>query len=230
MSSPKYVNPEYKTSPFPALAAGKSGLPQQLPRGGVKSIGKIVFTGNMIAGDTITVNTKVFTCMASGATGEFQFNVDISLSASLDSLITVLNACTDPLVSYATYTKTDTNTAVTSTSDGYAYADNYPSKALASTHSTVVVTQPASGRNKGEISLETESTNISHASSTEYFTLAEGDEFQKKTIVMTGAGVAEIDGDFAGSSTTLTFDAGEYAVLQYLNGEWKAVANTGALT
>ncbi len=175
--SPKYVGPEFITQPLQPIAAGKTGRPEVITNGGAKAsgkivftgnliagdtvtinglamtakaeaapaVGKIVFTGNLIAGDTVTVNDVVFTCMASGAAGELQFDVGGSLSLSLDSLITALNACTDPDVSYATYTKTDTNTAVTSTSDTNNATHN--SIILASDHSTVVVTQPTGGVN-----------------------------------------------------------------------------------
>lgn len=227
MSNPKYVGPEHITSPLPALAAGKTGTPTNHAAGGAKAVGKIVFTGNIIANDTITINSKVFTAKASGASGEFEFNVGVSLDASLDSLITVLNACTDPLVSYATYTKTDTNTAVTSTSDRDAYSDN--AIVLASNHSTVVVTQPVGGQDAPAISLETESTNITNAAGTERYSLAAGDLFQKKTIYNSGGGVAVISGDFTSANTTLTLDSGEYQCLQWL-GEWKTIAGTGALS
>src|SRR6185369_17727496 len=55
------------------------------------TVGKIVFTGNLIADDIVTINGVTFTCKASGASGELEFNVGVSLSASLDALITKLN-------------------------------------------------------------------------------------------------------------------------------------------
>jgi hypothetical protein len=167
----KYADREFN----PGVAAGVAARPEVLTAGGVKGIGKIVFTGNLIADDTVTVNSVVFTAKAAAApavgkivftgniieddtvtingvvftakdgtaSGELQFDIGVSLSASLDALITKLNACTDPLVSYATYTKTDTNTAVTSTSDTNNPAHN--AVVLASDHVSVVVTQPVGG-------------------------------------------------------------------------------------
>lgn len=104
------------------------------------AVGKIVFTGNLVVGDLIVINGVTFEAKTSGASGELEFNVDSTLTLSLDALITKLNACTDPLVSLATYTKTDTNTAVTMTSDTNDEDHNFI--AISSTHDSVVVTQP----------------------------------------------------------------------------------------
>lgn len=112
---------------------------------GAPAVGKIVFTGNLIAGDIVTINGVAFECKASGATGELEFDVDSTLSLSLDSLLTALNGCTDPLVSLATYTKTDTNTSVTMTFDANGVAGNFV--AISSSHDSVVVTQPNGGVN-----------------------------------------------------------------------------------
>lgn len=107
------------------------------------SVGKIVFTDNILAGDTVTINSVVFTAMASGATGELQFDVGLTLSLSLDALILKLNNCTDVLVSYATYTKTDGSTAVTTTAKVSGAAND--GIVLSSTHVSVVVTAPVGG-------------------------------------------------------------------------------------
>ena len=113
---------------------------------------KIVFTGNLVANDTVTVNGVTFTCKASGASGELEFDVGLSLSASLDALITALNGCTDPDVSLATYTKTDTNTAVTMTVDADGSAGN--GLVISSDHDSVTGTSPTSGGVDGPTAYE----------------------------------------------------------------------------
>ena len=230
---PKYVSDEYRTTPLQPIAAGKTGQPEVLTSGGAKAVGKIVFTGNLVANDTVTVNGVVFTCKASGATGELEFNVDASLSASLDALITKLNACTDPLVSYATYTKTDANTAVTSTADSYGTANNSPTRTLASTHSTVVVTQPAGGLDSVSASLDTEHTQIDFASAiTADIYLPDGDESQRKTIAMVGLGTANIisaNDKLPGTTNNYAMNGDDVLVLQWLGGKWRLILNDGAV-
>ena len=93
MHSPKYVLPAYRTNPLSAIAAGKTGQPETFTwAGGTDTTAsKMVFTGNFVAAQTFTVGGAVFTCMASGATGLYQFNVGVDLSTSIDNLITVLD-------------------------------------------------------------------------------------------------------------------------------------------
>lgn len=230
MSNSKYVSPEYIHSTFPAIAAGKTGKPEVLTFGGVKaSAAKIVFTGNLVAGDTVTVNGKVFTCKASGATGEFQFDVDSTLSLSLDALVTKLNACTDPLVSIATYSKTDTNTALTMTFDAIGIGQN--DVVVASTHSTVALTQPSGGKDITHISLETEHTQLVWDTSTETVYLPDGDESQRKTITMSGTGTANVvslTDLLPGSTNNYAMSDGDVLVLQFLGGKWRLILNDGA--
>ena len=225
---PKYVEEVFRTGPFPALAAGKMGRPDTVIKGGVKSAGKIVCTGNHVAGDAFTFNGVTFTCVASGAAGELQYNVDTTLSASLDALITKLNACTDPRVSYATYSKTDTNTAVTSTSDFYTRADDF--KVLASTHATVVITQPTGGWAR-DVSLDTYMTLINLPGATsEALYLQDGDEGQIKAIAMIGAGTIALTGaHMPGSTVTYTLNGADFLLLMYAGAKWRLVLNEGAV-
>lgn len=197
--------------------------------GGVKAVGKIVFTGNLIAGDKVTVNGVEFTCVASGATGEVQFNVDSSLALSLASLNTKLNACTDPLVSRFTYTVTDTNTAITATADNYGTADN--SVVLASTHSTVVVTQPTGGLALRYVSLGHQHTQINFGTAvTREIYLQDGYEGQRKTIAMIGAGTANLKGDnLPGSTVNYALNGDDVLDLVFAGGKWRLVMNDGAV-
>lgn len=231
MHQPKYIEPAYLTAPLAAIAAGKTGQPEVLTNGGAKAVGKIVFTGNLVAGDTITINGKVFTAKASGAAGQFEFNVDTTLALSLAALATVLNACTDPLVSIATYTVTDTDTAITASFDGYGAANN--AVVLASTHTSVVVTQPTGGKDATYISLDTEHTQINFASGfTADIYLPDGDESQRKTIAMVGSGTANIispSDSLPGSTNNYAMNGTDILILQWLAGKWRLILNEGAV-
>lgn len=226
---PQYVEPEFVTQPIQPIAAGKTGRPEVLVTGGSKASGKIVFTGNLVAGDTVTINGVVFTCVASGATGA-QFDVDSTLALSLASLNTVLNASVNPLVSIATYTVTDTDTAITASFDDYGTSQN--SVVLASTHSTVVVTQPSGGRAMVSLSLDTEHSQINLATSiTVDFYLPDGDESQRKTIAMLGSGTANIKSagsKLPGSTVNYAMNGADALILQWLSGKWRLILNDGA--
>lgn len=225
MHSPKYIPTEHFMAPMQPIQAGKTGVPEVISAGGKKAVGKIVFTGNLVAGDTVTINTKVFTCMASGAAGEFQFDVGVSLTASLDALVVVLNACTDPLVSIATYSKTDAGAGLTASFDNYGSAQN--SVVLASNHATVVVTQPAGGSDLAYASLDTEHTQFNTAGTFDVY-LNDGDESQRKSFAMFGAGTVTLRGaHLPGTAVTLTFTGAVAAVLQFLGGKWRVVLNDG---
>ena len=229
MTAP-YVEDKYNTDPLPALAAGKTGWPETLSRGGAKAVGKIVFTDNPTAAEAITIGGVTITFVASGATGN-QVNIGATLSDTITALIAMLDAH-GTLGSLATYTKTDTNTALTVTSDGYDDADNGADGNLGlavSAGAVGTVTQMTGGMDISAISLQTENTVIAHPSGTERFTLADGDEFQNKTILNNGGGVAHIAGTFTGG-TVMTLDNDEYCALRFLNGEWKVKESTGAIT
>ena len=77
--------------------------------GGVNGAGQIVYSAQIAVDDTITLGSVVFTIVASGATGN-QINLGASLSATIDNMVTVLNASTDTTVAKATYSKVSTTT------------------------------------------------------------------------------------------------------------------------
>lgn len=228
MHQPIYVSPSYQHDSLPAVAAGKTGVPEVLKMGGIKATnGKIVFTGNLIAGDTITVGGKVFTAKASGATGQFEFNVDTTLALSLTALATVLNACTDAAVSVSTYSVTDTNTAITSTLDSYGVGPT-----LASTHDSVVVTAHASGVVAHYFSLDTEHSQAAWDTVTADVYLPDGDETQRKTIAYSGTGTLNVvspTDKLPGSTNNYALTNGDVLVLQFLGGKWRLILNDGAV-
>lgn len=92
---------------------------------GANGVGSIAFTKNLYVGDILTINGTDFTIVASGASGN-EIDIDTTLSATLDKIVTALNASSVAGVALATYSKTGTNTTLTatydaSTLDGSAY-------------------------------------------------------------------------------------------------------------
>jgi hypothetical protein len=215
---------------LPTIAAGMSGAPELLVTGGATAnAAKIVVTNNFLANDTFTFDGVVFTCKASGAAGELEFNVGGSLSLSLDALITALNACTNPLVSSHTYTKTDTATAVTATPDAMGAAGNM---VVASNHSTVVLTQGVGGSDVNTASMDTEHTKISISTGlTQQINIPVGSDTQQKTFTSVGLGTAELkvpNAAFFGATVKWSLPAGASVGLFYTNGKWAPTFNNGA--
>jgi hypothetical protein len=223
---PQYVSPEYKTMPLQAVAAGKTGKPETLPApgGATASAGKIVFTNNLIAGDTVSLGgVVVATAVASGAVAGVSFVPGGTLSLSLDALVTMMNASTDPVVSLFTWTKTDANTALTGTPDGDGAGCN---AAFASNHSTVVLTQPAGGVDRPVVSLDTE-TSVFNTATAGNATLPAGDEGQDKNIVNLGAGAIAVKGTFTGGNSC-AMPQNSAVSLTWLGNKWRVAANDGA--
>lgn len=79
--------------------------------GAVAASGAISFSAQPAVNSTVTINGTVFTFVASGATGN-QSNIGGSLSATLTSLATVLNASVISGVAAATYGSTATTLTV----------------------------------------------------------------------------------------------------------------------
>lgn len=209
---------------YGGLAKGIAGSRRTMATGGVKAVGKIVFTGNHIATDTFVVNGVTFTARASGASGN-EWNIDSTLALSLAALAVVLNASVLAAVSRFTYTVTDTNTAITVTADNYAYSDN--SVALSSNHSTVVVTAMTGGKDRPN--LDTAHSRLVVASGTHEFYIPDGEESQRMTISQTGAGTANVKGaHLPGSTVNYAMGDGDALYLVYLGAKWRLVMNDGA--
>src|ERR1035437_7613154 len=67
MNTPMYIRNEEFQGDMPPLKAGKTSKPEVIVNGGSKATGKIVFTGNILAADTATVNGVAFTAKAAAA-------------------------------------------------------------------------------------------------------------------------------------------------------------------
>jgi len=174
---------------------------------------------------TVTVNGTAFTAKASGAAGN-QFNVGVSIAASQTALATVLNASVVSGVAEATYLAA--GAVLTATVDiGGVDGNDFT---LATTATGTVVAAA------GGADLALPDTIYHYFDSSQavdqYYDLAEGDEGTRRVVALrskSGAGGAVVRADFDGG-TTITFNtAGEYAILEYVIGQWVVVKNTGDL-
>jgi hypothetical protein len=97
--------------------------------GGVNGTGSIVYTTNLLAGDTVTIDGVVFTIVASGATGN-QINVGGTLTLTLDNIVTALNASTNVKVALATYSKVSTTTLKVTYDNSVKNGSDFPISSL----------------------------------------------------------------------------------------------------
>lgn len=238
--SPKYVEPAYKTNPLSAIAAGKAGTPETITAlGGTDaSASKLLFSGIFVNGDLFVVGGKTFTAKTSGAAGDYEFNITGVLSTDIDNLITKLSAAPDWSIKAFTFTKTDTNTAVTATPKlGTGANGNTTAGDFSSTHATTTPTRQTNGVAAPAISLDTRYTAINNATGGKYTIGAfptfipgqyEADEDQDKRIVNLGAGSAVVVADMQGG-VQITLAQNQACVLSYIGGKWRPVYNTGTL-
>lgn len=197
--------------------------------------GTIRWSGNLAVGDTITINGVVFTAVASGATGA-QFNIGGSLSATIDNIVTVLNASANGSVTPATYSKVNTDT-LRAVHDAAGVAGN--AFTLSALSSAVVVTLPdrnLSGGAAGEvlsfpITAKLIYLNVTGASNSAV-ALPAGLDGQEITLCLktrASTGNVVVTPSALAGGTTLTFDAvGELSKLQFLGGTWRVVGTQTA--
>jgi hypothetical protein len=229
----KYIEPRHAelNEVYKALRKGLSGEPENLVRGGDKARGTIVFSGQPTANDTVTINGTVFTFKASGATGN-QSNIGETLADTLDALVTVLNASVVAGVALATYSNVS-DTTLKILFDAVGEAGNAFTLAKSCSVATLSAATLEGGNASAAISVETENSAFNTTEAEQQaFTLADGEEFQSKTLVCQSKGAGHVvvtPANLAGG-TTLTFDAvGEHAVLKFLDGKWRVVVNTATL-
>lgn len=208
-----------------ALGAGRR-LSADVVAGRVGA-GQIAFSDQLTAGETVTVNGKVFTAKANGAVGD-QFNIGAALTNTLDNLAAVLNASVYPEVAQATYAN-GAGTKLTVTLDQPS-ADAFE---IESDSAVATVTAVTGGVGTDPIKLDAETyaiTTIAGAASN--VTLPNGEEGQEVTVYLAvkGAGAnAVVNGVFAGG-TKITLDAaGKYFRAKFLGASWVVLNNTGTL-
>jgi hypothetical protein len=196
--------------------------------GGAKATGKILFAANPTADDTITVGDVTLTFKAVPNASLDEVKVEADLSTTISSIITKLGTYASGTVTGATYSKTDTNAALTSTWNTYSTEGN--SFVLASSSANGTVTAMSGGVD-GLLSLEHEVTYFDDttAADHQYFTLPAGAEGQRKTLLLGARTNAKniVVAPVNGVSATLTFDAAnEYYDLIYLDSKWRGVGGT----
>lgn len=223
------IGAEYGTTPLPALRKGLTGSVETFTAGGVKATGTVTFSVNPTAGDTVTLNGTVFTFVASGATGN-QVNIGVDLATTLTSAAVVYNASVVAGVALATYT--ENGTVVTVTYDTYAAAGNtYTLAASAATASGATLT---GGQDIQAISVATEPTLVALTQAVhQYFTLADGEESQRKLIYSTlgSTGDAIITpANLAGGTIITLGTTKQYVELRFMSGEWYKVAGDGVVS
>jgi hypothetical protein len=176
----------------------------------------------------VTINGVVFTAKANGAAGN-QFNVDATLTLSLDALAAVLNASTDPKVAVATYSNVG-GTKLHVVYDAYDDAGNDFTLAASVATADAKLVGGATG-DKLNLDAETKAL-ITPAGAVSEFDLPAGEEGQETTVYLAtkGAGSnAQVNGAFAGG-TKITLDTvGKYFRAKFLGGTWVVLNNTGTL-
>jgi hypothetical protein len=231
--SPKYVPVEHFQAPMPAIQAGKSGVPEVITAGGViSSASSVLLSTNWAAGDSITFGAVALTAVAANPTA-VQFVPGASLAASLTSLVAQFNGL---LASQAAYPgvaaglfSTNGTTTLTCT-PSYGATTGFTVASAKTSGGTNTITQSTNlGSALSYISMDTEHTQFNAAGAFDVY-LPDGDESQKKSLAMFGAGTVTMRGlHMPGVLTTITFNGNDAVVLQFLGAKWRLVMNDGAV-
>lgn len=104
--------------------------------GGVSASGTVTFAGQPSANDTITINSRVWTFVASGAT-QYQVNIGGTLAATLANFISQYNASKLSTANISNITATATSTVITFTADWGGLWGNLITLAKSGTNLTV---------------------------------------------------------------------------------------------
>ena len=196
--------------------------------GGVKATGKILFSDQPTADDTITVGDVTLTFKASADADEDEVTIGADLSTTIGNVITKLGTYTSGWVPEATYAKADTNTSLAVTFKTYEVRGNDFPLASSSANGTVTA---MSGGVDGLLDVNTAVTYFSDSTAADhqYFTLPDGEEGQRKTLLLGARSQAKniVVAPQNGASNTYTFDAAnEYQELVFLGGKWRSVGGT----
>jgi hypothetical protein len=220
----------YHGSKAASLAAGN--YQDKLVQGSRQAIGSVAFAGQPAANDTVTINGTVFTFVAAGAAGN-QVNIAASLTLTIDALCTALNASAVAAVAKATYANV-AGTSMSVTHDAAGAEGNDFTLAESGANISVSGATLEDGVTADTIDLSAETYGlVTQEGAATAFSLPSGNEGQEVTLYLHTKGTgsnAVVTGVFTGG-TTLTFDtAGEFIKGKFLNGTWRVIANTGAIT
>jgi hypothetical protein len=233
----QYISNYAQSKTAKAVLSGVGGAPKQYVKGGEYAYGTITFADDPTATDTITLNGSWIEFSASatdfGTAGTeadpYILQVTGTLATTLTNLATALNGSADTNLSVATYDgSSGTYLAITYdtlTTDGNAYT-------LVSSADTVSGATLTGGQAAEAITLDNEHIDVALTDTRDqYFTLASGKPFQRKTIAMSakGTGNAIITPAAFTDGTTITLDtANDYVELQFIVDAWKVVGTSVA--
>jgi hypothetical protein len=209
--------------PVKNLAAGMSAAPETLVTGGVKASGTFTFTANPSANHTISIDGVELTFVASSA-AEDEITIGANLAATLNNIRTIIDAHST-LASLVSSADNDTS-VVTVTAKRAGVNGN--AIELASGHANAVVSAATlTGGVDGFVDLRVKTSILKPSASTaQTFYMEDGEEGQEHVFVCVskGSGNAVIN---ANGTTLLTFaNAGETAVVQFLDGDWRVISET----
>lgn len=234
------IGAEYGTTPLPALRKGLTGTVETFTEGSNLALGTITNALIQVAGDTVTLNGVYaqYTAAASDATkagtvgDPILINIKGSLTLTLDEAAIVLNASAHASLAVATYSKSG-STILLVTYDTVGTAGNAYTLA-ASTGGVVSGATLTGGRAAPAISVATEPTllTITNAAN-QGFTLADGEETQRKLIYCTlsTTGDAVITPANLNGGTIITLGTTkQYVELRFMSGEWYKVAGDGVVS
>lgn len=212
------------------IAAGK--VQSDTPGGKRQAIGDITFSAIPVVTENFTINGTVFTAMTAGAAGN-QFNLGVSLTLSLDALVTVLNASAVAAVAKATYSNVG-GTKLHVVYDTYGAEGNAFTLAESCATATVSGATLTGGADADKVDLDAQTKALVTAAGTtvQEWDLPAGEEGQETCYYLKtkGAGAnAQVNGAFVGG-TKITLDtAGKMFTAKFLNGSWQPLVNTGTL-
>ena len=227
-----YMKDEVQEANLKSVRAGVTAKPQELTQGGQYGVGTIQFSANITSGDTLVLNGVTVTANTSGSADTFA--VAGTLAGTVANLVTALNstsASADLQVATASYNSSGSGDTLTLTYDTRTTgSDTYTFDV---SDLTAAPTAADAGILNGEgdraISLDVENTDIQLTQSVNnYFSLADGLEYQKKTIGITAksTGNAVITPTNFSSGTTITLDTdGDHWCGIFINGAWKTVTS-----
>ena len=214
------------------LRDGVTGQPKLYTRGGDFALGDVTFGQIQVQDETITLDGIYvsFTSAASDgaaagtALDPLLVNIKGSLDLTLDELVIVLQATANATIAVATYAKSGT-TILTIAYDTVGYAAN--AYTLAASIGTVSAATLEGGQDTPDLLGDSENVQINMDQSTDQaFSISDGREFQRRTILLAAKGSANAvitPANFT-DGTTITLDTAlDYAQLQFLGGAWKVV-------
>ena len=206
-----------------ALAGGQKSF-EERKAGGAKATGTIVFAANPTADDTITLGDTTLTFKASAAVGEPEVTIGVSLTATIDNIVTKIGTyATTSYIRQAAYTNTS-GTTLTVTWNTFDTKGNAFTVASSSENGTVTA---MSGGVDGTLDAAVGATIFtdSTAGAAQSFDLPAPPTgvVTRKTLVLAARSETQNVIVYAkgGNAMTLTFDAAkEYVDLVGYNGSW----------